>query len=60
MPKLKNQLPKLCENGGYAFVRYQGKKISLGKWGTSEARQPSQVKRDEYRAANPGTTKSPK
>jgi len=39
MPKLKNRLPKLCKNGDYAFVRCRGKKISLGRWGTAEAKQ---------------------
>jgi len=38
MPKLKNQLPKLCENGGYAFSSLKVK-ISLGKGETPEARQ---------------------
>jgi len=39
MPKLKNRLPKLCKNGNYAFVRYLGQKISLGRWGTPESKQ---------------------
>jgi len=39
MPKLKNRPPKLCKNGNYAFIRYQGKKISLGRWGSDESKQ---------------------
>ena len=39
MPKLKNRPPKLCKNGDYAFIRYQGKKISLGRWGSDESKQ---------------------
>jgi len=39
MPKLKNRMPKLCKNGDYAFTRFQGKKISLGRWGSDEAKQ---------------------
>ncbi len=39
MPKLKNRPPKLCKNGNYAFVRYQGEKISLGRWGSDESKQ---------------------
>ena len=39
MPKLKNQLPKLCKMGNYAVVNFQKKKTVLGKWDTSEARQ---------------------
>ena len=39
MPKLKNQLPKMCKMGVYAVVNYQGKKPVLGKWGTPEAKQ---------------------
>jgi len=39
MPKLKNRPPKLCKNGDYTFIRYQGKKISLGRWGSDESKQ---------------------
>ena len=30
MPKLKNQLPKLCKMGNYAIVNSQKKKTVLG------------------------------
>jgi len=39
MPKLKNQLPKMCKMGNYAVVNYQKKKTVLGRWGSPEAKQ---------------------
>ena len=39
MPKLKNRPPKMGKMGNYAVVRYQGKKIMLGRWGSDEAKQ---------------------
>ena len=39
MPKLKNQLPKLCRNGKSAISWYKGKKFYHGVWGSLEADQ---------------------
>jgi hypothetical protein len=34
MPKKTNHIPTLCQLKGYAVVYQNGKRISLGKWGT--------------------------
>jgi len=37
MPKLKNQMPKLCRNGKSAISWHDGKKIYHGVWGSPES-----------------------
>jgi len=38
MPKLKNQLPKMCKLGDYAVVYVRGKRVYLGTYGSQEAK----------------------
>ena len=38
MPKLKNQVPKMCKLGDYAVVYVRGKRVYLGTYGSQEAK----------------------
>ena len=39
MPKLKNRTPRMYRDRQWAFVKIDRKRISLGRWGSPEAKE---------------------